>query len=228
MQGLAWQRQEKSIWTHPPALTSLNYSKHRIAASISPIPAESRSARYIKGRYIVPKAPKKVRDEAQEAITAALDQVPEPIHFDQRGKRTTATLYVGNLEFNASTKDLQDALDTVLRKIHVEDVVIPKKDGRSCCCYAFITLSWAKTSEVGPSGICTLYSGMLYVKSRQIYLRELDSKNDTASSDDSVSSKYINNMDQKTEDLKRQIDENEQKMKMRRQQGAASIQQHTS
>jgi hypothetical protein len=64
---------------------------------------------------------------------------------------------------------------------------------------------------------------MLHVKSRQIYLRELDSKNNTASSDDSVSSEYINNMDQKIEDLKRQIDENEQEIKMPRQQGAASM-----
>jgi hypothetical protein len=65
---------------------------------------------------------------------------------------------------------------------------------------------------------------MFYVKSRQIYLRELDSKNDTASSDDSVSSEYFNNMDQKIEDLKCQRDEHEQEMKMLRQQGAASIQ----
>jgi hypothetical protein len=65
---------------------------------------------------------------------------------------------------------------------------------------------------------------MFHVKSRQIYIRELDSKNDTASSDDTVSSEYINNMDQKIEDLKRQINENEQELKMLRQQGAASIQ----
>jgi hypothetical protein len=65
---------------------------------------------------------------------------------------------------------------------------------------------------------------MLYVKSRQIYLRELDSKNDTAPSDDSVSSEYINNMDQKIEDLKCQIEAKEQEMKMLRQQVAASIQ----
>jgi hypothetical protein len=172
---------------------------------------------------IVPKAPKKVRDEAQEAVTAALDQVPEAIHFDQRGKRTTATLCVGNLEFKASSKDLKEALDTLFRKIHVENVVIPRKDCRSRG-YAFVTLSWAKASDVDPSDICTIYSGMLYVKSRPIYLRELDSKNDTASSDDSVSSEYINNMDQMIEDLKRQIDESEQDMKMLRQQGAASIQ----
>jgi hypothetical protein len=65
---------------------------------------------------------------------------------------------------------------------------------------------------------------MLYVKSRQIYLRELDSKYDTASSDDSVSSEYINNMDQNIDDLKRQIDENEQEIKKHKQQVAASIQ----
>ena len=87
----------------------------------------------MKGRYIVPKALKKVRDEAQEAVTAALDQVPELIHFDQRGKRNTATLYVGNLEFKASTKDLKDALDAEFDEIRVEDVVIPRKDCRSRC-----------------------------------------------------------------------------------------------
>ena len=41
------------------------------------------------------------------------------------------TFYVGNLEFKASTKDLKDELDKVFRKIHVEDVVIPRRDGRS-------------------------------------------------------------------------------------------------
>ncbi len=79
----------------------------------------------MKGRYIVPTTPnlKKVRDEAQEALTAAPDQVPATIHFDQRGKRATATLYVGNLEFKASTKDLKDALDAEFDEIRVEDVV---------------------------------------------------------------------------------------------------------
>ena len=132
---------------------------------------------------------------------------------------------MGNLEFKASTKDLKDALDEEFDEIRVENVLIPRKDGRSRAAqtrgYAFVTLSWAQASKVDPSDICTFYSGMLYVKSRQIYLRELDSKNDTASSDDSVSSEYIN---KKIEDLIRQIDENEQQMKMLRQQGAASIQ----
>ncbi len=66
------------------------------------------------------------------------------------------------------------ALDMVFHKIHVEDVVIPRTDGRSRG-YAFVTLSWAEASEVDPSDICTIYSGMLFhdVKSRQISLVEL-------------------------------------------------------
>jgi hypothetical protein len=52
----------------------------------------------------------------------------------------------------------------------------------------------------------------------------MDSKNDTASSDGSVSSEYTSNMDQMIEDLKRQIDENKQQIKKHKQQVAASIQ----
>ena len=65
---------------------------------------------------------------------------------------------------------------------------------------------------------------MLYVKSLQIYLRELDSKNDTASLDDSVSSEHINHMDQVIEELNLQIHENEQQMKKYERQVAASTQ----
>ncbi len=86
---------------------------------------------------------------------------------------------MGNLEFKASTRDLKDALDRQSHEIHVEEVEIQRKGGRSCG-YAFVTLSWAKALKVDPSDICTFYSGMLYVKSRQIYVRELASKNDFA------------------------------------------------
>ena len=91
---------------------------------------------------------------------------------------------MGNLEFKASTKELKDVLDRVFKKIHVEDVVIPLKDGRSCG-YGFVTLSWAKGSTIDPDNICKVYSGMLNVNSRPIYLRELDSKDN-----DSVSSSF--------------------------------------
>ena len=101
--------------------------------------------------------------------------MPETIHFNQQGKRTNATLYVGKLEFKASTKELKDVLDRVFKKIHVEDVVIPLKDGRSCG-YAFVTLSWAKGSTIDPANIWKKNSGLLDVNSRPIYLRELDGK----------------------------------------------------
>ncbi len=65
---------------------------------------------------------------------------------------------------------------------------------------------------------------MLRVKSRKIHLCELDSKNDNASSNHSVSSEDINTMDQMIEDLKRQIDEKEQQMKKYKHLVAASIQ----
>ncbi len=81
------------------------------------------------------------------------------IHFDQRGKRTTATLDVGNLEFKASTKDLREALERVFHKIHVADVVISRIDGRSRG-YAFVTLSWAQASKIDTSDNCTIYSGI--------------------------------------------------------------------
>ncbi len=47
---------------------------------------------------------------------------------------------MGNLEFKAFTKDLKEALDREFHKIHIEYVVIPRQDGRSCG-YAFVTLS---------------------------------------------------------------------------------------
>ncbi len=151
----------------------------------SPIPVRSgrnqRSENHGRRKFQVPKEPKKVRDEAQVAISAALDKVSDTIHFNRRGKRTMETLYVGNLEFKASTKDVKDVLDKVFRKIHVEDVAIPRKDGRSCG-YAFVNLSWDNASDINPFDICKLYSGMLDVNSRPIYFRELDSKNDTQSS----------------------------------------------
>jgi hypothetical protein len=207
--------------------TSINADESELFGTPSNVDESPRTASHMKGRYIVPKAPKEVRDEAQEALTAALDQVPDTIHFNQRGKRTTATLYVVNLEFTASTQELKDELNKEFQRICVENVVIPRKDGKYHC-YAFVTLSWAKASKVDPSGICTIYSEMLRVKSRQINLRELDSKNDTTSPDDSVSSENINKMDQMKDDLKRQIDENEQQIKKHKKQVAVWIQKHTS
>ena len=155
----------------------------------SPIPVRSernpRSVNRAKGKFQVPKEPEDVQDKGDKAIKDALGKVPDAIHFNRQGKRTTATLYVGNLEFKASTKELKDVLDRVFKKIRVEDVVIPLKDGRSCG-YGFVTLPWAKGSTIDPANICKVFSGMIDVNSRPIYLRELDSKDN-----DSVSSSFI-------------------------------------
>jgi hypothetical protein len=37
-----------------------------------------------------------------------------------RGKRDTATLYVGNIDYSASEQDLSNALDKIFKRIHVE------------------------------------------------------------------------------------------------------------
>ena len=132
----------------------------------SPIPVRSertpRPVNHVKGKFQAPKEPKAVQDKVQKAVTAALDQVPDTIHFNSKGMRTTATLYVGNLEFKASTQELKDELDRWFHKIHVEDVVILGLDGRSRG-YAFVTLSWAKALPIYPSDICKIFSGMLDV-----------------------------------------------------------------
>ena len=122
---------------------------------------------FAKGKFQVPKEPKEVQDKADKTLTAALDHVPDTIHFNRTGMRTMATFYVGNLEFKASTKELKDELDKVFRKIHVEDVVIPRKDGRSRG-YAFVTLSWAKASNISKFYMCKFYSGELFVNSADI------------------------------------------------------------
>ena len=159
----------------------------------------------VKGKFQVPKEPKDVQDRADKAIKDALGKVPDAIHFNRQGKRTTATLYVGNLEFKASPKELKDVLDRVFKKIHVEDGVIPLKDGRSCG-YGFVTLSWAKGSTIDPDNICKVYSGMLNVNSRPIYLRELDSKDNAPSSKNGVSSSFIEK-EHKIEAMERRVSE---------------------
>ena len=174
----------------------------------------------MKGKFQVPKAPKKVQDKADKALTYALGKVPDTTHFNRRGKRTTATLYVGNLEFKASTKQLKDELDRVFHKIHVEDVVIPMKNGRYCG-YAFVTLSWASASTVNPADICTVFWGMLDVNSRPIYFRELDSKNDTQSSNVSVSSSFMER-EQMIEELERNMSINIRRLREMEQRGCTN------
>ena len=59
-----------------------------------------------RGSYVPPKESKKDRAKATARISKALDQVVLSVHLNPQGKRKTATLYVGNLAFNASEQDL--------------------------------------------------------------------------------------------------------------------------
>ena len=156
-----------------------------IGSDASPIPV--RSAQDRRRQFTCPKEPKKDRDEAYERTCNALDQVPDIVHFKKAGLRKTATLYVGNLAFKASEEDLSNALSQIFIKIQVEKVTIPQENGRPRG-FAFVDLSWAADAPVKVIDICIAQSGMIFVNSRPIYLRELDGETDSESSDQSMGS----------------------------------------
>jgi hypothetical protein len=104
--------------------------------------------------------------------------VPDSIHLSKKGRlggqrqkimwRTWSTRLI-------SDKELYDALDEYLCTLHVEEVVIPRRDGRSHG-YAFVSLSWTEASKVNPSDICSEHSGFIDLNLLQICHRELHSK----------------------------------------------------
>ena len=98
------------------------------------------------------------------------------VHLNPKGKRKTATLNVGNLEFNANEQDLRQALDRFFKRIHVDKITIPRVDGRSK--YGFIEISWAHRAPVKLADLCIKNSGMIQVYSRPIYFRELRNKDE--------------------------------------------------
>ena len=53
-------------------------------------------------------------------------KVPDKVHLDKKSKRKIATLYLGNLEYNASDDDIYHALTEDLLKMRVEDVTFPR------------------------------------------------------------------------------------------------------
>ena len=105
-----------------------------------------------------------------------MDQVDLSEHLNPQGKRKTATLYVGNLAYNASVQDLSESLDEVFRKIRVEKITVPKVQGRSK--YGFIEISWAQRAPGDIQDICIRHSGMIYVNSGPIYFRKLCNQDD--------------------------------------------------
>jgi hypothetical protein len=72
-----------------------------------------KSRGYKRGSYVPPKESEKDRAKAKARILKALDQVDLSVHLNPQGKRKTATLYVGSLEYNSSVQDLSESLDKV-------------------------------------------------------------------------------------------------------------------
>ena len=110
-----------------------------------------------------------------------MSKVSDIVHFDKNGKRKTATLYMGNLEFNASDDDICHALNEEFLKVRVEDVTIPRINGKSTG-YGFVKISWAYNALITMKDNCIYRTGNVFVNSRPIYFRELNDKTGTSSS----------------------------------------------
>ncbi len=128
--------------------------------------------RYKKGSFVFPKASKKDMRAASDRIQKALMQVPDYAHFDLNRQRNTTTLYLGNLDYNASEQDIRKALAPLFQKTRLENITIPKVKGRSV--YGFIDISWDHTVLIKDSDLCT--SGKVQVNGRPIYFRPLRDK----------------------------------------------------
>jgi hypothetical protein len=102
--------------------------------------------------FRLPQGIEKKRSEACARIEEALDQVPYSVHRNTRGKRNAATIFVGNLDYNASEQDLREALYIIIQRIRVEKITIPRVSGRSM--YGFIEISWAHSAPVKASDLC--------------------------------------------------------------------------
>ena len=131
-----------------------------------------------KRTFVFPKPSDKSISAAGARIQEALEQVPYSVHLNSRGKRDSATLYVGNIDYSASEQDLSKALDKIFTRIRVEKVTIPRVNGRSM--YGFIEISWARKAPVKVSDLCIKNSsGMVKVNGRPIYFRESGSNADS-------------------------------------------------
>ncbi len=87
-----------------------------------------------------PKESKEDRSEAEARIFEALQQVHKSVHSNHEGKKDTLTLYVGNLERNASEQNLREALDPIFETIHVEKITTPRV--KVYCCMASSIYLW--------------------------------------------------------------------------------------
>jgi hypothetical protein len=143
-------------------------------SSTSQAKHQNKPRQYKKDSFVPSIASKADVRDALERLGNALKQVPTAVHKILKA-RSTATLYVGNIECNATEDDLHESLQECLGcRIAVEKITTPRVNGKSM--YGFIEFSWAQAAPVEVSDICTMYSGRMEVNSPLIYCRELRDK----------------------------------------------------
>ena len=144
-------------------------SPDSLESEASPTPVKSTRS---KKRFIFPKPSEKDKAEAYRRLDEAMLKVPDKVHFDKTGNRKSATLYMGNLEFNASDDDIWHALHKEFHKVLVEDVTIPRINGKSKG-YGFVKISWAHNAPISIKDTCIYRTGNVIINSRPVYFREL-------------------------------------------------------
>jgi hypothetical protein len=82
------------------------------------------------------------------------------VRFNKKGKRMTATLYVGDLEFNANNDGLHKALSILFKKGVADDITIPSWNPG----FAFIKLSWAIGTQVKMRDLCISQSAIIQLE----------------------------------------------------------------
>ncbi len=115
---------------------------------------------------------KEDRVKAQVRINAAHEQVDPSVYLDLKVKRTTETLYMGNLEFSTSVDDIFLAIGGInsdFVRVEKLEVTIPRVYGKLK--YGFIELSWPPRVPLNLADVCIRRSGMIQVNSRPIYFR---------------------------------------------------------
>jgi hypothetical protein len=151
----------------------LQHSEHPISRTRSWSRGGEKASKSRENTFVSPKESDAVRKKADQSIEDALNQVSDAVHFNTKRKETAVTLFAGNLDFDADVEDVMKSLRKYFRhRIRVSEIAIPNSKGRTKG-YAFITLSWVREALVDPADLCKFYSGVIQVKSRELYFQEL-------------------------------------------------------
>ncbi len=90
-------------------------------------------------RRVVSFTPWHPKKTAQMLSKGASKQVSNFDLSNSNGKRSTATIYLGNVDYNASEQDTYKAVAPTFKQARVDKVIIPRVHGRSM--YGFIARS---------------------------------------------------------------------------------------